>query len=60
MANIEVPWNKLVAAAKELEVIAARHGIKTALTCPVGEHNIVAMPVRPDPNQLEFQFPEGR
>lgn len=54
MTDIHVPWPKLVAAAKELEVIAARHGITTALRCPVGDHVIVAEPVRPDPNQLDL------
>ena len=55
--TIEVPWDKLVAAARELEVIAVRYGIKTALTYPTPNGDIVALPVLPDKRQLELQFP---
>lgn len=58
MAEIHVPWTKLVAAAKELEFIAVRYGIHTALSCPAGDNTIIAMPVRPDPNQLTLNLPE--
>lgn len=59
MTDVHVPWNKLVAAAKELEVIAARYGITSALRCPVGDHMIVAEPVLPSPAQLSFRFEDG-
>lgn len=60
MAVIQVPWTKLVAAAKELEYIAVKHGINTALVCPVGEHEIVAMPVVKDQRQQEMEFGDGK
>jgi hypothetical protein len=56
MNELHVPWTKLVAAAKELEFIAVKQGITTALRCPVGDNVIVAEPTRKDKNQLEFDF----
>lgn len=59
MNSIEIPWTKFVAAARELECVAAKHGIRTALVCPVGDSQIVALPVVKDRKQLEMQLVGG-
>jgi hypothetical protein len=52
--SIEIPWTEIVAMGRELEAVAARYGIKTALTHPTPQGDIVALPVIPDKRQLDL------
>jgi len=51
---IEIPWTEIVAMGRELEVIAVRYGIKTSLTHPTPQGDIVALPVIQDTRQLDL------
>ena len=54
MPKIELPWTEITDMGRELAVIAARHGIKTALVHPTSQGDIVALPVLPDERQLDL------
>ena len=51
---IELPWTEIASMGRELEVIAVRYGIKTALTHPTPQGDIVALPVTHDKRQLDM------